>query len=691
MSGFEGWLVAHVVWVTALAVAVGLVTRFVRRPEIVHALWLLVLLRMVVPPIFSLPVLPGEPATRTPTQPETPATPDLTGTDLAGAMLALHPGVGRDPDRVPAAGDDLFAMAVRPLERVSVPQAPGARNAALVVLACGAVAVLAVASWRTLRFRRMLRIARPAGRRLHTSVRRLAGAIGVRRVPAVRLVPARVPPMLWALFGAPRLLVPDALLARLEPGGRDALLLHELAHVRRRDHWVRYLELAATALFWWNPVLWWARRRLRQAEEECCDAWVVRVLPGSARAYADAILATVRFVSRSPSALPPAASGLDLFRTLERRLTMILRPDRSRRLAAPARFALLVCAAAVLAVLPTRSGADAPDEPAPAEFAAELLATLEDGAAAKADEPHVREAVSEALRILRREGHDEAVRALERVLAEIRAKHEEHRSRDRLAQDEQLHRLRAEEQAARAREQASQRAEHEARAAEERARAAAARLADEAARREAEVAARERRALLDRLRVELETLRRHVDELERGRSGAAHAQIRELRDELDRSRQMHRQQQAEFEALRRMLLEKRERSGSESRTDSRSTYLRDSDVEAVLRALEEYSTGYRVRGPGGSGAPSGVERSRKTAELHAQRSRVEIDVQDTRSRIARLEERCAVLKAEGDVAALNEAQAALGTEAARLNELSARIAAIDAQLRRLVGDLRGAR
>ena len=54
---------------------------------------------------------------------------------------------------------------------------------------------------------------------------------------------------------------------------QDAVLAHELAHLKRRDHWVRRLEAIVLGLYWWYPGAWWARRQLERAEEECCDAW----------------------------------------------------------------------------------------------------------------------------------------------------------------------------------------------------------------------------------------------------------------------------------------------------------------------------------------------------------------------------------------------------------------------------------
>src|SRR5437764_925676 len=128
-------------------------------------------------------------------------------------------------------------------------------------------------------------------------------------IPVPRLVPGRVPPMLWTGLGRPQLLLPAGLLGALDPGQRATLLAHELAHLRRRDHWVRRLEFVALGLYWWHPAAWLACRELREAEEQCCDAWVVAALPGAARRYATALVETLDFLAAAPAA-PPLASGL---------------------------------------------------------------------------------------------------------------------------------------------------------------------------------------------------------------------------------------------------------------------------------------------------------------------------------------------------------------------------------------------
>src|SRR5207302_6641215 len=206
---------------------------------------------------------------------------------------------------------------------------------------------------RTGRFRRLLRFAEPAPAWLRDEVGVLASRLGLGRVPGVWLVPGRLAPMLWSLGGAPRLLVPDELLDGLTAEQRATLLLHELAHLRRRDHWVRLLELLATGLYWWHPVVWWARRELREAEEQCCDAWVVWALPGAGRVYATALLECLDFLSEVPRPLPLGASGLGQTDDLKRRLTMIMSGMTPRRLSWGGGLVLACLGLMLLPLVPT--------------------------------------------------------------------------------------------------------------------------------------------------------------------------------------------------------------------------------------------------------------------------------------------------------------------------------------------------
>jgi beta-lactamase regulating signal transducer with metallopeptidase domain len=243
------------------------------------------------------------------------------------------------------------------------------RAALLPAIALGAVIVLGLALVRAARFRRLLRDARPAPDSLARRADAIAAAMGMRRAPRIRLVDAHLPPVLWP--GPPcEILLPARLAGTLSGGELDAMLAHELGHVRRRDHWTRGLELAAVALFWWHPVTWWARRNLRAAEESCCDALVVRTLGDGTRAYADALLKTLEFLARSPHRPVPAlATGAGDFQRLKERLTMIVNRSTTRPLSPWRHRIVLGLALAALTVGPSWTAAETRGDDVPTTVA----------------------------------------------------------------------------------------------------------------------------------------------------------------------------------------------------------------------------------------------------------------------------------------------------------------------------------
>ncbi|MGB7548084.1 MAG: M56 family metallopeptidase, partial [Terracidiphilus sp.] len=86
-------------------------------------------------------------------------------------------------------------------------------------------------------------------------------------------------------FLAPRILIPEWLLARLTPGELEQIVLHEAEHLRRGDDWTNLFQKLCLAVFPLNPALWWIERRLCREREMACDDGVVRVTHAP-RAYA---------------------------------------------------------------------------------------------------------------------------------------------------------------------------------------------------------------------------------------------------------------------------------------------------------------------------------------------------------------------------------------------------------------------
>jgi hypothetical protein len=129
------------------------------------------------------------------------------------------------------------------------------------------------------------------------------------------------------------LLWPANLEERLDAAAMRTVLLHELAHLKRRDHLTAWLEVIVACLWWWHPIVWWARRDLRQYAELACDAWVVAALPGERSRYAKALVDVCEFISLAkPAAAPAVGMARGNRRCFERRLHMILRQPIAGRM-----------------------------------------------------------------------------------------------------------------------------------------------------------------------------------------------------------------------------------------------------------------------------------------------------------------------------------------------------------------------
>src|SRR5438552_7291192 len=321
---FSNTLLAAVLALAALAIS-----RVFRRPAVSHALWLIVLLKLLTPPLWhiALPLLPAQNA-KPPLPPtELSMPPAKTDERIELASAEADPTYSID-ERIES------AYVEAPVKRIPLPHHPRLNLAdwLLITWVGGSSLCVLIIALRVRRFTALLRYADPAEAHVQMLARALSSRLGIEKCPRVWFVPGPVCPMLWAFGGRAKLLIPAGLWNRLDDRQRSTLLLHELAHYRRGDHWIRALELLITILFWWNPIAWWARHELREAEEQCCDAWVVWTLPRSARDYAIALMEAIDFVSTTRCAVPVLASPMGEFHDLKRRLLMIKQNSAPRAL-----------------------------------------------------------------------------------------------------------------------------------------------------------------------------------------------------------------------------------------------------------------------------------------------------------------------------------------------------------------------
>jgi beta-lactamase regulating signal transducer with metallopeptidase domain len=378
--------------VAAILAAVAIGAGRLRRipPSARHALWLVVLIKFLTPPLVAWPwafdwssldwpaagnqahgavvaatdVPPSIVPLATPCIPVL-LPPNCDADDSVGAgrddgtpalELASEPSaVAIDEAPADSSGDAsagaFSSAAVAPVASrwPTLPDSASVSRGLLVAWLCLSCAIAIGQALRIVRFRRRLRGAALAPDFLADEALRIGLWLGV-DVPDLYVVDDLGTPLLWCL-GRPKLLLPTRLVKTLPLERWRGILTHELAHLRRRDQWVCRLELVAGLFWWWNPLYWLTRARLDAEAELACDAWVVWALPKDRLTYAEVlfdICSTLLPAEPMAPALSVAGSG----RFFERRLNMILHNHVPCRLSPPG---FLAACLLVLVALPAWS------------------------------------------------------------------------------------------------------------------------------------------------------------------------------------------------------------------------------------------------------------------------------------------------------------------------------------------------
>jgi len=272
LDSAETWLpsVAGLSWKGALfALAVALVVVLMRRqfsPGWRHVLWLLVLLRFVLPDM-------GE-----------------SRWSMMGRFGSeeVKPGMMMEVAEVSASAEVMLELP-QELESVTQAEVPEVNVTPLVTRKpwtleqkmtlgwlVGVVVMLGAMLGLHLRLLRRLRAdGVPPSSRVVSILREAGELTGLRRVPQVCVTGAVRAP---ALFGVlrPVILLPRDVAESYDAAALKLIFLHEIAHLQRRDLWTQVLASLILAVHWFNPLAWWAGRRLRVEAEMAADALALK-------------------------------------------------------------------------------------------------------------------------------------------------------------------------------------------------------------------------------------------------------------------------------------------------------------------------------------------------------------------------------------------------------------------------------
>ena len=305
--------------IAVLTIAVALVS-FLLRSRSAHVrylLWLVVLAKCLVPPLYSIPiaVLPQE---------EQPV--HVSTLPITESMVADY----RVPEAAvtESAGPASVHSEVAPSPKVT--KRP-ARYDIRAWLAIGWIAgVFALSSYYLLNALRTQILLQKQRKALPSesvgNIESFFMAHGVRHVPHIWLLDRISQPFVWGLVRG-SIYLPTKLVDRKQAKFQASLLGHEFSHMIRLDAMINSLQVIALTVFWFHPFVWWANRKIRAEREKCCDEMTIARFNALPEEYGEAIVETLATEHESIRPVPALAVAGPL-KNIEERIEIMLRPGK---------------------------------------------------------------------------------------------------------------------------------------------------------------------------------------------------------------------------------------------------------------------------------------------------------------------------------------------------------------------------
>ena len=305
-----------------------------RSVHLTHVLWLVVLVKCLVPPILSSPV--GLFCWTDFSNPKAQSVSNPTTLQIVSPNpLALRPhspkqldgDLGVDSTDI----DSDFVSTKWKQATTQVPlQADDDANAghvffrrSVVIWIAGVAIVFVLFLVRTvLCFHRIRKAGLAESQMLNDLVARLRNELRIERSVRILITESRIGPLVYGLF-RPTILLPRLVFERSSEADLIPILTHELIHVRRGDLWINLFQNLANAIWWFNPLVWMASKNVSRVAESCCDEQTVAALGGSTAKYARSLLRILE-LKRSLHTVP-AFPGIRPVEITSQRLERIMK------------------------------------------------------------------------------------------------------------------------------------------------------------------------------------------------------------------------------------------------------------------------------------------------------------------------------------------------------------------------------
>ncbi len=325
-----------------------------------YFLWLLVLAKLLLPTSFSAPTsLAYWLGDQLPAVAVQPASPPADVPPLPGPVINSSPietiAANSAPAMAPAAPIHHDTLG----EAVAMPQPPAATASLAPSLSWQAIVfVLWLAVFITMTLlmlqklyfvRGLIAQAGPAGDELTGLLNECRVQMRMKHPVALKLSPNAASPAVCGLL-RPVILLPQGLSAELDPRHLKAILLHELAHIKRADLWVSFLQTILQIAYFYHPLLWLANLIIRRLREQAVDEMVLVVMADQAEDYPNTLLKVSKLAFSRPALSLRLLGVVESKSSLRRRIQhMVSRPyPKSAKLGLAGLLAILLTAAILL-------------------------------------------------------------------------------------------------------------------------------------------------------------------------------------------------------------------------------------------------------------------------------------------------------------------------------------------------------
>jgi len=325
-----------------------------------YCIWMLVLVKLVLPSSLSSPVSFGYwLGVELPSIEVTDESAAVSEVNMSRVVESASIEVSIEAPAVPAPMMDVeLAVAEAASQPVVTSAAPVAWQGVVFLVWLAVVVVMGLLLLqRAIFVSGLVAQAKKPSSLMDDALKYCCRCIGIRGKVGLKVSANATSPAVCGLF-RPVILVPENLGPSLGAGGLRVVLIHELAHIKRGDLWVNLVQTALQIIYFYNPLLWLANAMIRRVREQAVDETVQVAMGEKARQYPETLVNVAKLAFKRPALSLRLIGVVESKSALKGRVRhMLSRPiPKSAKLGLVGLLAVIIIGAVLLPMAGAMSG-----------------------------------------------------------------------------------------------------------------------------------------------------------------------------------------------------------------------------------------------------------------------------------------------------------------------------------------------